>query len=148
MTTTDNTLPSIRFQKQYNTSQEHSLHDQFNLGIAEFSRLYTTGEMTLCQAVTGLMNYVANASSGYGAAVKWADALAFVGHRLTFQDEVAVEVGFDGDINAWLAAGNLPQGWYCLFQDNYPGYSREMKRTYERNSEDAGCDSGDHPADG
>ncbi len=138
--TSDNTQP-FRYDKGYQTNNEFSRYDQFNIGITEFSRLYTTGELTLCQAVNGLISYVANISN-YSNSIKWSAALAFVGHRLTFQDEVAVEVGYDGDIDAWLAAGNLPQGWYSLFKDNYPGYSREMKRTYERNGEDAGSDSG------
>jgi len=140
MTTSDSTTQPFHYNKSWQTSEEHNRYDQFNIGVAEFSRLYTTGEMTLCQAVNGLISYVTH--TGSYDQIKWSAALAFIGHRLTFQDEVAVEVGYDGDIDAWLAAGNLPQGWYSLFKDNYPGYSREMKRTYERNGEDAGSDSG------
>lgn len=125
------TTDTLSFSK----SGTDSSHDDFNIGITEFCRLYTTGELTLCQAVNGLRTYVMNV--GYGNQMLAEHALNFIGHRFTEQDEIAIETGFNGDVDAWLSAGNLPQGWYSLFKDNYPSYCREIKTKHDQNSKDA-----------
>jgi hypothetical protein len=104
--------------------------DTNKIGFTEFARLYTTNELTLCQAVNGLRNFVFNdvyEKTGDPQAAErctptFRVAFEVLGHRLCRDDEITVKVGFDGSVDDWIRAGNKPKGWYQLFEDNYYDY--------------------------
>lgn len=125
---------SLGGQYGYNSTGTEPMVGDPDIGLAIFSKLYTTNKLTLCQAVKGLFAYLAKQNS-YDKQPPMSRLLDFVGHRLHPQDQIMVEVGYDGSVQRWIEAGNLPRGWYGLFAHNYAWYNPENERCIPQTTE-------------
>lgn len=91
------------------------------MDIAELLSMYTTNRLTLSQTFYVVTNYLFEKAQFYKVP-PFDQIIAIIGHKFCNEDLVAIEVGFEGDVNAWYAAGNKPRGWNQLFSDNYAQY--------------------------
>lgn len=96
-------------------------HEHAELGYAEYSKLYASNQLTLCQAVHGMQSQVVLAGN---SSPKVKELLEFLGHKLAEEDNIAIELGFE-NFEDWWAAGRRPVGWYQLFTDNYEQYKEK-----------------------
>ena len=96
-----------------------------------FAVLYTTNKLTLAQAFEFLRSHLRN----LGYTTHPSTVLNHLGHRFHPQDVSSIELGYDGDVLAWLDAGNTPIGWYSLFSDNYTWYKHEKESCTPKTTE-------------
>lgn len=101
-----------------NFNVQHPQIDKYNIFVV----LYATNQLTLCQAVNAMYNAIVRET---GSQMNIKDLFEHFGHRLCEEDNIQIDEGFDGNIQAWFEAGNMPVGWYQLFKDNYEQYKEK-----------------------
>lgn len=76
---------------------------------------YNNGSLMLSQAFSLLCNAYAVAQTSSFSRWPKSQVFELLGYKFTANDLSGIEIGFEGDIDAWFSNGNRPEGWYKFF---------------------------------